>query len=63
MFSFLDQANETLDFLVKSMEECVMGYLIPMKLRNKEYIKINRAKLTMNQLNEYIDKKMIEFGE
>jgi len=45
------------------MEECASGYLIRMKLRNKQYIKINRAKLTMNQLNEYIDKKLIEFGE
>ncbi len=59
----LDQVNETLDFIVKSMEECAPGYLIPMKLRNKQYIKINQAKLTMIELNKYIDKKLIEFGE
>jgi hypothetical protein len=58
-----DQANETLDFLVKSMEECSPGYLLPMKLRNKQYIKINRAKITINELNQYIDKKLIEFGD
>jgi hypothetical protein len=64
IFSYVsDQANETLDFLVKSMEECSPGYLLPMKLRNKQYLKINRAKLTMNELNDYIDKKLIEFGE
>jgi hypothetical protein len=45
------------------MEECAPGYLIPMKLRNKQYIKINQAKLTMIELNKYIDKKLIEFGE
>ena len=60
---FSDQANEILDFVVKSMEECSPGYLLPMKLRNKQYLKMNRAKLTMNQLNDYIDKKLIEFGE
>ncbi len=45
------------------MEECAPGYLIQIKLRNKQYIKINRAKITMNLLNEYIDKKLIEFSE
>jgi len=58
-----DKANENLDFIVKSMEECAPGYLLPMKLRNKQYLKINRAKITMIILNEYIDKKLIEFGE
>lgn len=60
---FLDQANEHLDFIIKSMEECVYGYLIPLKLRNKQYVKINRAKITMTIINEFIDKKLIEFGE
>jgi hypothetical protein len=54
---------ENLDFIIKSMDECAPGYLLPMKLRNKQYIKINRTKLTMSLLNEYIDKKLIEFGE
>jgi len=58
-----DQANENLDFIIKSMEECAPGYLLPMKLRNKQYIKMHRAKITMIILNEYIDKKLIEFGE
>ncbi|CAF1270474.1 unnamed protein product [Adineta ricciae] len=58
-----DQASEMLDFIVKSMEECRPGYLISLKLRNKQYIKMNRAKLTMAQLNEFLDKKLIEFGE
>ncbi|CAF3212756.1 unnamed protein product [Rotaria sp. Silwood2] len=58
-----DQAIEILDFIVKSMEECASGYLNPIKLRNKQYIKINRAKITMVILNDYIEKKLIEFGE
>ncbi|CAF1100271.1 unnamed protein product [Rotaria sordida] len=58
-----DQAIEILDFIVKSMEECAPGYLIPMKLRNKQYIKINRANITMVILNDYIEKKLIELGE
>jgi hypothetical protein len=54
---------ENLDFIIKSMEECAPGYITPLKLRNKQYIKINRAKITMILLNEYIDQKLIEFAE
>ncbi len=52
-----------IDFIVKSMEECAPGYFISMKLRNKQFIKISRAKLSMIELNEHIEKKLIEFGE
>ena len=45
------------------MEECASGYLIPMKLRNKQYVKINRAKLNSNDLNVFIERKLIEFSE
>ena len=45
------------------MEECAVGYLLPMKLRNKQYIKINRTKFSMNLLREFIGKKLIEFGQ
>jgi hypothetical protein len=58
-----DKANEILDFILKSMDECASGYLSPMKIRNKQYIKINRGKITMILLNEYIEKKLIEFEE
>ena len=47
--------------MVNSMEDCACGYLLPMKLRNKQYLKLNRTKLSMVQLNEYIEKKLIEF--
>lgn len=60
---FIDQANETVDFIVKSMEECAPGYLVQLKLRNKKYIKINRGKITMVQLIDYIEKKLNEYGE
>ncbi|CAF1254699.1 unnamed protein product [Rotaria sp. Silwood1] len=58
-----DQAIEILDFIVKSMKECAPDYLTLLKLRNKQYIKINRTKITMIILNDYIEKKLIEFGE
>ncbi|CAF4677997.1 unnamed protein product, partial [Rotaria sp. Silwood2] len=61
--SELHSARYNQDFIVKSMEECASGYLNPIKLRNKQYIKINRAKITMVILNDYIEKKLIEFGE
>jgi hypothetical protein len=59
----IEKADEMLDFIVKSMDECRPSYFISLKLRNKQYIKMNRAKLSMTQLNEYLEKKLIEFGE
>lgn len=58
-----DQAIEVLDFIVKSMEECAPGYFLKLKLRNKQYIKINRAKITMAVFNEFVDRKLIEYSE
>lgn len=58
-----DQANEHLDFLLKSMDECAPNYLISLKLRNKQYIKINRAKTNMDTINEFLEKKFNEYAE
>lgn len=58
-----DQGRELFDFILKSMEECAVGYLLAMKLRNKQYIKINRTKFSMSLLREFIEKKLIEFGQ
>jgi len=58
-----DQALEMIDFIVKSMEECAPTYLLKLKLRNKQYLKINRVKMTKAILTDYLEKKLIEFGE
>ncbi|CAM2714327.1 unnamed protein product [Rotaria socialis] len=57
-----DQALKMIDFILKSMEECAPGYFLKLKLRNKQYLKINRVKMTKAILTDYLEKKLIEFG-
>lgn len=58
-----EKAKETIEFLLQQTTECFQGYLVKMKLRNKEYLKLNRMKFDANSLKEFIQKKLNEFGD